>query len=108
MYHRSRRDCDEYPEQLGEEAINYAHAIRIEALRRLGEMLQVTEKATGTRGQLAGQDFSGGRLIVPPGNTAASLKELGLSKTTSSLAQKLADLPRGLDHGLSGRDVLDQ
>jgi len=34
-------------QQLGEEAISYAHAVKIEALVQLGEMLKGMEKSTG-------------------------------------------------------------
>lgn len=35
-------------------------------LKQLGEMLQATPKAPGTKGNLAGKDSSGGRITRPP------------------------------------------
>lgn len=70
-------------QKLGEEAIDFAHAIKIEALRKLGEMLKDTPKNAGSRGV--------GKSGVPLENP--TLQELGLDKKTSSIAQKLANLP---------------
>lgn len=73
-------------QELGEEAIGYALSIKIEALRRLGEMLQATERNRGAlrRGP-----------AIPERNDGAmpTLKELGLKPKTSMIAQKLAELP---------------
>ena len=71
-------------QQLGDEAIGYAHAIKIEAMRRLGEMLKETPKNTGARGV--------GKSGVPPENP--TLEEYGLTKKVSMISQKLAELPK--------------
>jgi N6-adenosine-specific RNA methylase IME4 len=75
-------------QKLGEEAISYATAIKIEALRQLGNMLKETDRNKGVR--LAGRSI-GGAIIEPPTDTP-TLLELGLDKKISSLAQQVADL----------------
>ena len=77
-------------QQLGQDAIDYAHAIKIEALRRVGELLQATDRNTGAAGigppiAVLGRNRN---QDAPP-----TLAELGIDKKLSSLAQKLADLP---------------
>lgn len=71
-------------QQLSEENIGRAHSLKIDALRKLGELLKETPKATA---------FLGGSKKEPTRNDAPTLKELGLDKKTSSIAQKLAELP---------------
>ena len=70
-------------QQLGEEAMAYALAIKIEALRKLGEMLAVTPKNAGARG--IGK--SGVPLLNP------TIAELGIDKKVSMVAQHLAAMP---------------
>lgn len=72
-------------QQLGEEAIGIAHSVKIEALRKLGEMLKATPKNEG--------QIRRGTKMEPRENQPQTLAELGLDKKTSSIAQKLADLP---------------
>lgn len=71
-------------QHLGEEAMGIAASIKVEALRKLGEMLQVAPRATA---------FLGGTKKVPTRNDAPTLEELGLTKKESAVAQKLAALP---------------
>ena len=59
--------------------------IKIEALRKLGEMLKDAPKNTGAAGI--------GTSAVPKENRTPTLADLGLDKKTSSIAQKLAELP---------------
>lgn len=80
-------------QKLGAEAVQYATEIKLEALRQLGQMLQSTPRATGTRGQLVGRDSSGGHKTVPPESEIPSYSDLGLDKRTSKLAQDVAALP---------------
>jgi len=71
-------------QQLGEEAMAYALAIKIEALRKLGEMLASTPKAKpGTKPEFARAERA----------NSPTLAELGISTDTSSIAQKLAAMP---------------
>ena len=71
---------------LSEEAISVAHSIKIEALRQIGMMLKDAPKAKG--------EIRRGTKMEPRENDAPTLKELGLDKKTSSIAQKLAELPQ--------------
>jgi hypothetical protein len=74
-------------QQLGAEVSDQALSIKVEALRKLGEMLKAAPKAKGVKGQ-----FTGGTKSEPPAETAPTLAELGLDKKTSAVAQKLATL----------------
>jgi len=74
---------------LGQEAIDYAHDIKISAMRLLGEILQA-EKADG--GLVGGRRTD----LVPfrhQVDDRPTLADLGLTKKESSLAQKIAALP---------------
>ena len=71
-------------QQLGEEAMAYAHSIKYEALRKLGEMLASTPKAKpGTKPKFPS---------VAEGNSP-TLEELGINYKTSMVAQQLAAMP---------------
>src|SRR6516165_3681157 len=70
---------------LSEEIIDYAHAIKVEALVQLGNMLKATERNGGTR-------LTGGGTFSGPPQDLPTLADLGLDKKLSSLAQKLAGL----------------
>ena len=76
---------------LSEDAIRGATSVKVEATRKLGEILLATPKAQGTK--LNGRDSFGGTNVSPPKNDAPTLDELGLTKRESALAQKLAGLP---------------
>ena len=76
-------------QKLGEEAVQYATSIKVEALAQLGRMLKETPKNTGVR--MSGKDI-GGTKWEPPINVP-TLAEMGLDKKTSKLAQDIADLP---------------
>lgn len=75
-------------QKLGDEAIGYAHSIKIEALRRLGEMLKASEKAKG--GQPYHKSTGSKREPVDAPPTYA---EIGLDKKQAHVAHKLAELP---------------
>lgn len=70
-------------QHLSEEAEQMAATVKVEALRKLGEMLQAAPKATGAKG-------IGKKSAVPEENR--TLAELGLTKKESAIAQKLAGL----------------
>lgn len=78
-------------QHLSEEAIGYAHSIKIEALRRLGEILKDSPKAKGAPGPGRGKAGSPAGPAFDPTPTYA---DSGLSKKTAALAQKLAELPK--------------
>lgn len=72
-------------QKLGEEAMGIAASIKVEALRKLGEMLKATPRAKG--------EILRGSILVPRENDPETLAELGLTKKESAIAQKLAALP---------------
>jgi len=80
-------------QNLGVEAEKLAASVKVDALRKLGEMLKAAPKAKGVRGQLKGRNSSGGTDLLPPENQAETLAELRIDKRTSAVAQKLAELP---------------
>lgn len=72
-------------QKLGEEVIQYANCVKVDAEWRLGKMLEATPNAKpGPKSEL-GAD-------AEP-NSVPTLSELGIDKKTSSRAQKLAALP---------------
>lgn len=74
-------------QKLSQDAIDFAHSVKIEALRRVGEMLKETPKNVGA---VPGKTGSKGKPVL---DDTPTLADLGLDKKTSSIAQKLADLP---------------
>ncbi len=78
-------------QHLSDEAIGQATSVKIEAMRKLGEILQAAPKAIGTAG--LGRPKLGGTKMEPPKSDAPTLDELGLTKKESAVAQKLASLP---------------
>lgn len=87
--------------KLGREAEMYGAEIALRAEHRLGEILRVTERDKGLRGQLAGREPGGVPLLALPGgkrqkNTAN--REKGLTKEDlpfklSARSQRLAAIP---------------
>lgn len=77
-------------QQLGEEAVQHARSIELEAMRRLGELLIETPKNKGAQGHQLKAVPKENRLkdITP------TLAELGASKKISSLSQQLARMPK--------------
>ena len=73
-------------QQLGEEAMAYALAIKIEALRKLGEMLAVGEDRAKV-----GQPKKS--IVLDRDYTLPTLKDIGISKNLSVMAQQLAAMP---------------
>lgn len=76
-------------QQLGDEAIKYATAIKVEALAQLGRMIKASPKNPGTR-LLGGGTGAGGAVSVPP--AIPTYSDLGLDKKVAQLAQDIADL----------------
>jgi|GEM_PF-6312168 len=74
-------------QKLSDETIGYAHALRVEALRRLGEMLAQAPKNEGRAG--AGRPKLGGSAVEPPKDPTPTLRDSGLDKKTSMVAQRL-------------------
>lgn len=82
-------------QKLGEEASELALSIKIEALRKLGEMLAATPRNEGAKGigKSAVPKQNHTQSAVPEENRTPTLAELGLTKKESAVAQKLAALP---------------
>lgn len=76
-------------QQLGEEAVQYATSIKVEALAQLGRMLKETPRNTGA----AGMDLRAVPKENRPKAYEPTLAEMGLDKKTSKLAQDIAALP---------------
>lgn len=83
-------------QQLGQESIAFAHAVQMEAMRRLGEILKLTADAGTRAGRGQKHSTGGGRnkgskrehlFDAPP-----TLKEIGVSRKEASVAQTLAGL----------------
>lgn len=80
-------------QRLGEEATDLATAIKVEALRKLGEMLQTAPKNKGVEGKAGPGRGKPGAQVEPGFSEPRTLAELGLTKKESAVAQKLAALP---------------
>ena len=74
---------------LSDEAIGKATAVKVEATRKLGEILMATPKAAV---RMNGKNFDGTKK-EPSKKDVPTLEQLGLSKKESAVAQKLAALP---------------
>lgn len=72
-------------QKLGDEASDLALSIKVEALRKLGEMLHATPRSKAR--------FNESTKSEPSLNDAPTLSDLGLTKKESAVAQKLAALP---------------
>ena len=83
-------------QRLGEDVIGYAHALKIDALAGLGELLKQTPKAEGGRPR---------KTSTPSEQVSTlTLAEMGIDRKTSSLAQRLASLPEVERHAIATRD----
>jgi hypothetical protein len=83
-----------YARQAGNiDAESQACKIRLRAERRCAQLIREREMARGTRGQLAGREASGGRVIRPPEDQPKTLAEMNISKDQSANWQKLANIP---------------
>jgi len=71
---------DAVRQHMGDEAIGYAHDIKLEALRLLGTMLEATKR---NQGAVKGKTGSKSKPVLDPTPTLA---DLGLDKKTSLLA----------------------
>lgn len=81
---------------VGEEAIGYAHAVKIESLAQLRGMLKAMEKNTGAKGI--------GKCLVPKENCTPGLSELEIDKKTSMVAQPLAPMPDDVREVIANRE----
>jgi len=76
-------------QQLGQDAVQHARSIELEAMRRLGELLAETPKNKGINGtKLIGSKQEPVRDMTP------TLSDLGVDKKISSLSQQLFRMPK--------------
>lgn len=71
-------------QKLGEESISYANAIKIEALKRLGEMLKESPRHK--------QEMGRPKISVPNENAYLKLADIGIDRKTSMIAQQITGL----------------
>ena len=79
-------------QNLGVEAEKLAASVKVEALRKLGEMLKAAPKNTGVVDR-SKKGMTRGDKGVQRVDEPETLAELGIDKRTSAVAQKLAELP---------------
>lgn len=78
-------------QKLGNEAIDYARAVVVDAMTMMGEMLRTEPKNPGTR-TAGGGKGAGGSIKAPP--ATPKLADLGISKKESAAAQTLATIKK--------------
>ena len=74
-------------QKLGDEIVGQAHAIKIHALGKLGELLRQLPKNVGA---VPGKTGSKGRPVL---DTTPTYADLGIDKKAAAVAQQLAALP---------------
>lgn len=87
-------------QKLSDEAIGYAHSIKIDALTRLGEMLKATPKNKGMAGSMVT-----GSTREPVKDSTPTLADLGIDKKVSMVAQQLASLPDDMRQAVAKREA---
>ena len=90
---------------MSDECIGYAHAVRYEALAKIGKMLKSMKKNRGGGEKGVGRS---GKNAVPKENhivAAATLAELGLDKKTSMVAQQVGELPDDVTEAIKERET---
>jgi len=87
-------------QKLGEDVIGFAFTIKSRALARLGELLAQMPKNVGAHGSKVT-----GSKQEPVRDTTLTLKDLGLDKKTSSVAQQLAALPAQTREAIAQRET---
>jgi N6-adenosine-specific RNA methylase IME4 len=99
-------------QQLSEEVIAHATAIRVDALTLMGKFLKASPKATGTKGRLRsgpgrGRKNGGVKVEPPFSEPPPTYRELGIGKKEAADAQLLATLPAKVrDTVREGTDTL--
>jgi len=86
-------------QQLGKELEDFAYAIKIQALAKLGALLAVMPKNVGA---VSGKTGSKGEPVL---DTTPTLADLGLDKKTSAVAQQLAALPAPVRDAIAAREL---
>jgi N6-adenosine-specific RNA methylase IME4 len=94
-------------QQLGDEAIGFAHRVKTDALARLGELLRDVTKAKGAAA--GGKKESSRGTYTELRDGAPTLADYGISKKVASVAQQLAALPPDVREEIaSGEMSLEQ
>ena len=86
-------------QQLGKELEDFAYAIKIQALAKLGALLAVMPKNVGA---VSGKTGSKGKPVL---DTTPTLADIGLDKKTSAVAQQLAALPAPVRDAIAAREL---
>ena len=86
-------------QQLGKELEDFAYAIKIQALAKLGALLAVMPKNVGA---VSGKTGSKGEPVL---DTTPTLADIGLDKKTSAVAQQLAALPAPVRDAIAAREL---
>ena len=87
---------------MGEAIIGAAHALKIRAMARLGELLKGMEKAGPKHSRGGG---SKGSTREPLPSAPPTLADLGLTRKVASLAQQLDDLPPETREAIAQRET---
>jgi site-specific DNA-methyltransferase (adenine-specific) len=88
--------------KLGREAIDYAHAIEVDALTLIGLFIDKMDKNKGTRGRLppgpgrGKKGKNGGGKNPPPFSQPPTLAEQGVDKDTAKAARAISDLKKNV------------
>ena len=88
---------------MGEAIIGYAHALKIHALARLGELLKAMPKQSGARGRKGGGTRGSRKALqvdAPP-----TLADLGLTRKIAAAAQQLDELPEETREAIAQRET---
>jgi site-specific DNA-methyltransferase (adenine-specific) len=97
-------------QKLGQEAVEYAHAVVIDAQTMMGELLKAGPKNTGAKGRRGGG--TRGSKKEPRVDAPSTLSELGIGKKESSDAQALARLkeeaPEAYEEVRTGKKKVSQ
>ena len=89
-------------QQLGEEVIGYAHALKVEALARLGDLLGMIEKRGPQHSRGGG---SNGSTREPLPTAPATYADLGIGKKEAMVAQQLAALPDETRQAIARQEI---
>ena len=90
-------------QQLGKELEDFAYAIKIQALAKLGALLAVMPKAKNRPGP--GRGKAGTPAAPAFAGAPETLADLGLDKKTSAVAQQLAALPAPVRDAIAAREL---
>ena len=103
-FHSMAAAAETYARQQGlsEESIGFAHQVKIEALARLGEVMQDAPKAASARGR--GGGGTRGSKKHPQVNDPPTLAEQGIDKKTAHIARRLATLSDTELNAVAARD----